>query len=211
MASWIRAVLTSTLLAFCIATPSAQAAPAPIVFDFEDGLQGWTVNGSAQRVQTQILGGTWAIFGDGLFEFLLPPGQFPADDPTTYVAFEIDVTQIARMSVDFFFAGSPPDPGDFIHAGHISRGGVFAAITFPRVEEGNSTANPRTLEWDLSGFGDVIDVGVFWTTFNRDELASDARLAFIDNITFHPVPEPSTLALLVVSLAALGMCRRRIV
>ncbi len=43
-----------------------QAAPAPIVFDFEDGLQGWELHGSAQRVQTQVLGGEWAIFGDGV-------------------------------------------------------------------------------------------------------------------------------------------------
>ena len=44
---------------------SVQATPAPIVFDFEDGLQGWELGGSAQRVQTQVLGGEWAIFGEG--------------------------------------------------------------------------------------------------------------------------------------------------
>ena len=40
----------------------------PIVFDFEDGLQGWELHGSAQRVQTQVPGGEWAIFGDGFLE-----------------------------------------------------------------------------------------------------------------------------------------------
>ncbi len=35
--------------------------------------------------------------------------------------------------------------------------------------------------------------------------------AFIDNITFHPVPEPGTLGLLAVSLGALVIYRRRIV
>ena len=44
----------------------AYAAPAPIVFDFEDGLQGWTLVLAAQRVQTQSLGGEWAIFLDRL-------------------------------------------------------------------------------------------------------------------------------------------------
>ena len=43
-----------------------QAAPAPIVFDFEDGLQGWELHGGATRVQTQVLGGEWAIFMDNL-------------------------------------------------------------------------------------------------------------------------------------------------
>ncbi len=44
----------------------AQAARAPIVFDFEDGLQGWELVLAAQRVQTQSLGGEWAIFLDRL-------------------------------------------------------------------------------------------------------------------------------------------------
>ncbi len=64
-------------LALLIALPLyAQAAPAPIVFDFEDGLQGWTLGGSAQRVQTQVLGGEWAILGDGF----VSPGRIFAKD-----------------------------------------------------------------------------------------------------------------------------------
>ena len=35
--------------------------------------------------------------------------------------------------------------------------------------------------------------------------------SFIDNITFHPVPEPGTLGLLAVGLVALGIYRRRVV
>ncbi len=34
-------------------------------------------------------------------------------------------------------------------------------------------------------------------------------VAFIDNITFHPVPEPGTLALLAFGLATLVIARRR--
>ena len=64
----LRAVLG--LIALLSLAWPAEAAPAPIVFDFEDGLQDWEVHASAQRVQTQILGGEWAIFGDG---FVSPP------------------------------------------------------------------------------------------------------------------------------------------
>ena len=57
----------------------AQAAPAPIVFDFEDGLQGWELHGAAFRLPTQILGGEWAIFGDGIV------------DESTAISIEIDL------------------------------------------------------------------------------------------------------------------------
>ncbi len=41
------------------------------------------------------------------------------------------------------------------------------------------------------------------------EIPEDSLLAFIDNITFHPVPEPGTFGLLVFSLVALVIARRR--
>ncbi len=68
------------LACYVIFSLPAHAAPAPIVFDFEDGLQGWELSGSAQRVQTQVLGGEWAIFGDGA-----------GLAQSTFVAIEVDV------------------------------------------------------------------------------------------------------------------------
>ncbi len=62
-AAMVRALALVALLSLAL---PVQAAPALIVFDFEDGLQGWTVEGSPQRVQTQVLGGDWAIFADRL-------------------------------------------------------------------------------------------------------------------------------------------------
>ncbi len=65
---WVRASIVSALIAFLSLALPAQAAPAPIVFDFEDGLQGWELHGAATRVQTQVLGGEWAIFMDNLVD-----------------------------------------------------------------------------------------------------------------------------------------------
>ena len=42
------------------------------------------------------------------------------------------------------------------------------------------------------------------------ERSATEVLAFIDNITFHPVPEPGTLTLLALSLAALLIVRVQI-
>ena len=79
-------------------SPIARAAPAPIVFDFEDGLQGWELHGSATRVQTQLLGGQWAVLGDG----------FSQDDTTglpldVFISREIDLAGIGSVSLDQFF------------------------------------------------------------------------------------------------------------
>ncbi len=50
----LRAPALSALTVLLGLALPVQAAPAPIVFDFEDGLQGWELSGSAQRVQTQV-------------------------------------------------------------------------------------------------------------------------------------------------------------
>ncbi len=73
-ASAISALITLLGLALPV-----QAALAPIVFDFEDGLQGWELHGATQRVQTKVLGGEWAIFGDGIV------------DESTAISIEIDL------------------------------------------------------------------------------------------------------------------------
>lgn len=73
----------------------------PIVFDFEDGLQVWELYGAATRVQTHVLGGEWAIFGDGLL-----PGE-------ASISVEMDLTGIASISVKQFFADGEHRPDGF--------------------------------------------------------------------------------------------------
>jgi hypothetical protein len=65
----------------------------PIVFDFEDGLQGWELHGSAERIQTQLLGGDWAILGDGLVE------------GGAAISTVMNLSDIVFISVDQFFVG----------------------------------------------------------------------------------------------------------
>jgi len=144
-----------------------QAAPAPIVFDFEDGLQGWELRGAAARVQTQVLGGEWAIFLDGLAEggaslFI------GVDDRLTE-----DLVTFDQLIIDGSGSVIP-----VLRGIDLIENSFFIIIGFPNIQ-------------GLPFPGSVP--------------------AFIDNITFHPVPEPSSLALLAFGLAALVIARRRIV
>ncbi len=181
MASWIRALLTSTLLAFCIETPPAQAAPAPIVFDFEDGLHGGELSGTAQRVQTQLLGGEWAIFGDGFN---------PANTKLTLF------TPLGFRIVDGFVLPWRVSFDLFTVEGE---GKVEASLFFSHCTNAIPPSCGLAVLVEWSGIKS-------FPPFGNGPIA-----AFIDNVTVYPVPEPSTLLLLAVCLAALMIYRRRIV
>jgi hypothetical protein len=182
---------------FAAASP---AGAAPIVFDFEDGLQGWELHGSAQRVQTQILGGEWAIFGDGLV------GAF---DIRTFISMETDLTEVVRISVDEFAVL------DFlvnlgVSAIHVTDG-VIGPISHPEwgvpVDQG---ANPGTWTFDVSHLVGFHEIVVEWVPLAGCMPPCPAiSTYFIDNITFHPVPEPTTVVLLGLGVAGLAVFRRR--
>ncbi len=200
-------LIRSALLALYLATPPAQAAPAPIVFDFEDGLQGWTLGGSAQRVQTQILGGEWAIFGDG---FVSPPGGFELGGPTgTFLSTSIDLTGIASISVEQFFLGGSEDGLLFFEIVIIENIVLGLVDRLDVVQPGN----PSLRAVDVSLFTGVHELGFFWG-FEGFESPPDVLLppvvAFIDNITFHHVPESSSWFLLSLGIAGVVMIRRKL-
>jgi len=185
-------IAPAALLLLLLSTPVAQAAPDPIVFDFENGLQGWTLEGSAQRIQTGVLGGDWAIFGDGVA------------GAGASMSMEVDWTGIASITVEHFFISGN---GNGLHAlvlGDAPVGGG-RTISFPQfevVESGNPSL--RTISPGL-GMGHV---EITWEN-SLPNVGHPSVVAFIDNITFHPVPEPSTLGLLTMTLAALLIARRR--
>ena len=73
-------------------------------------------------------------------------------------------------------------------------------------DEANPFPNPDLRSFDISGFAGIGIVLIRWNEFicaPEDPCFELNFIGFIDNITFHPVPEPSSLALLAVSLAAL--------
>ncbi len=187
-AAMFRALALVVLLGLA---PPVQAAPAPIVFDFEDGLQGWELHGATQRVQTKVLGGDWAIFADGRSIAAMHP---------PFIEIEMDLTEIASISLEQFFVEGNEDNLFFIN-------GVFSRLDV--IEPGN----PSLRAVDVSSMTGVTDVHFVWglpTSEIVNELPPPI-VAFIDNITFHPVPEPGTLTLLAGSLVALVIARRRIV
>jgi hypothetical protein len=155
---WLIAFAGAVLLT----VQSSPAAPAPIVFDFEDGLQGWELHGATARVQTQLLGGQWAIFGDGLVE------------GGASISIEMDFREIGSITFDQFLVD-----GEGISVSVRQILDLIENVFIPSI----------VIEW--------VDV-------------SDAPLiAFIDNITFHAVPEAASGVLLALGLIGLAAARIR--
>ena len=198
------------LACFLICSMRAEAAPAPIVFDFEDGLQGWELHGAATRVQTQVLGGEWAIFGDGVVQGEGGPlGR-------AFMSTIVDLTDIAFVSLDQFLVDGNDDGLLFFitvqEGSHLS---PFFAVGFffEALDPGNPSLRRTADIRSIAGSGSF-PVSISWGNdpdFPSTEELPPPLVAFIDNITFHPVPEPGTLTLLAGSLVALVIARRRIV
>ena len=182
---------------------------APIVFDFENGLQGWTLGGSAQRIQTQILGGGWAIFGDGVVS---PLTGFESIDGVfvpsgTALSMRVDLTGIASISVEQFFVDGTED-GLFLLRGVNLIENIFVG-TLGRLDV-IEPGNPSLRGVDVSSINGVALIGFAWG-FEIESEPSPTVVAFIDNITFHPVPEPSSWLSLGLGFTGVVMIRRRVV
>ena len=202
----MRAAVVASVLLFA---STATAMPVePIVFDFEDGLQGWELSGSAQRVQTQVLGGEWAIFGDGFID-----GTSLAPPLTGDRGF--DLSQFRSITMDVFVVDGDPE-------------GLTAVISIARTlllaftagfDVADPMQNPGLRELDLQqGLkplppGDLL--GITWGLIPCDPsnpfcTPRDMRnVAFIDNITFHPIPEPGSVALLLLGLVGMAAVSRK--
>ena len=184
--------LLSIFIPLAVLLASPPPSYAAIVFDFEDGLQGWELVGAVTRVQTQVLGGEWAIFGDGFIE------------SGASISIEMDFSDIASVSVEQLFVDGSGD-GLFLIAFFRGDFAFAVGLEVDVIEPGN----PSLRAVDVSRFTGPLELGIGWGF--DSELGPGPIVAFIDNITFHPVPEPSPLALLASGLVALVIYRRRIV
>jgi hypothetical protein len=210
--------LTVLAGAVVLTVQSTPVAPSPLVFDFEDGLQGWELHGSAQRVQTQVLGGEWAIFGDGLvlgtIELVedIVIGTFD-----TGISLEIDLADVASMSVEQFFAGDVEQGTDFVAVlyGLELLENIFVGVLM-RGESPDPAANPGVRTFDLSHIVGVPQLMIGWACWTCPPGFPDvppedpaSALGFIDNITFHSVPEAASAILLGLALIGLAAARTR--
>jgi hypothetical protein len=170
----------------CIDDWNKRLGPPQTSFSFESGLQGWTLEGSAQRVNTQVLGGEWAIFGDGRTE------------GGASMSITLDLTGIDSIVMDVFFGGEPDFliPTLAVNPGPLGGGSKIPFFIWP-TREGDG--NAARLIFDLPSLA-AAELVFAWPgdlekCFREPCLPAepDSRLAFVDNITFVPIPEPSTL------------------
>ena len=206
--SRLRAPAISALFALLGLALPVHAAPAPIVFDFEDGLQGWELQGAATRVQTQVLGGEWAIFGDGVVSpvtgFELIDGTFVPSG--TALSMSVDLTEIASISVEQFFIDGNEDGLFFLRVIDLIENIFVGTLDGLDVIE---PGNPSLRGVDVSSINGVNIIGFAWG-FESESEPPPTIVAFIDNITFHPVTEPSSWFLLSLSIAGVVMIRRKL-
>ncbi len=202
----------------------AGAARAPIVFDFEDGPQGWLLHGSATRVQTQLLGGQWAVLGDG----------FSQDDTTglpldVSISQELDLTGIGSVSLDQYFLAGEQE-GLLVTPRFVVRGidlieNIFIGIVelgFGPFDASDPSTNPsvRTapmLTFEGMQLEGVHRVEIRWNLLQPEiqrqigeATTPPALVAFIDNVTFPPGPESSSWLLLSLGIAGVVMIRRKL-
>lgn len=169
----------------------------PVAFDFEAGLDGWHLLEGSQRVQTPALGGDWAVSGDGMLFLHVDLSNVGAislrrtrrngglgleDD--VVVAWLGETYEIAPgIEVLIGFYEFDPPAGDDAAPGLLAIPDAVRALD-------------RGLVLSFVALGEETSGGI------------DVR-GFVDEITFHPIPETGTGTLLALSLMILARRNHR--
>lgn len=183
----------------------------PVVFDFEDGLQGWTVRDGAERIETDLLGGSFAVFGDGRDAEVQGPiigGMiFLASLVSPALARCIDITHVSALQIDRFVtaenAEGRRDPTLSV-VGLVE--GIFIGAVQP-FESADPEVDPGLLRADLSDLDGEFLVAIAWTSSDLADPTTGA--SFVDDVTLIPAPEPGSTPAYAGALAALDLLRRR--
>jgi hypothetical protein len=228
----LRSLLTPAFRTFCgsallpiglLLVPTATTAvpfvpdfsAGPVVFDFEDGLQGWTASGSVERLATDALDGEWALFGNGLVLTGVNVGGIIIGTYDNAISIDIDLTGVGWLELDQLYLGDPATGTDFI--GVLERFELIPAIfigKFVPLSGPDPLANPGTRRLSLHGHTGVETLTLGWGCYVCPDPAdlppdtSPLASGLIDSITLYSIPEPTTALLLACGLAGLGVPRR---
>lgn len=218
-------LLALGLAAFLLPAPASSESfvpdfsGGPVVFDFEDGLQGWTLQGGAERVESDALGGSWAIRGDGLdLEGLdIVEGLFVGGFPS--ISLRIALDHPALLTLDLFRPSEAEIEGDVVATLRgLPPTEAFFVGAFDLLERPDGQANPGRRSMTLYPGTETILIawaseascqgsGTIAGSCGAEHFFGppDALMAFIDHITLSSLPEPPTLLL---SAAGIGALRR---
>lgn len=191
-----------------IAMASARAGASPLIFDFEDGTtQGWSLNRRTTLVSDSAVNGTYAVFGtDG-----------------ANMAIVLDLTNIGYISIYRSYAG---DVSEFSHLFTIGEDALrrslanrFVEVSLNRDDEtirlgiGRAAAeDPDIRTYDVPMLTGTWVVVVSWNDFycqlDYGICAAETYPGYVDDITFHGIPEPRALGLSATALLC-ALARRR--
>lgn len=192
-------------LGFLTILMGSPASAMPIVFDFEDGTaQGWTLGENTFLHATQ-----------GIFSPDLEPRMaiFGFDGSSMWI--QLDLTNIAAMTWEEY------DPA--VRQGEVPSTARFAFVQiFPGVSPPfdslvgavSDLANPTTRTFDLFDLAGVHTVMIRWSRVffipgTEPPAPTVFNAGFINTVTFHPIPEPTPLYSLLISVFLVSAFARR--
>ncbi len=183
---------------------SQPAAAAPVVFDFEDGEQGWLLISGAQRQETSALGGSFAVFGTDSAKLRL----------------ELDLTNIESFTLEQLWLSPVQETINLVTVvvnGTDANGNSMTNRDRDGVsligDAANPFPNPDLRSFDISGFEGIGALSIIWNSFvcaPEDPCVERNFIGYVDNISFHAVPEPSSWLLLSLGIAGMVMLRRKL-